>query len=183
VVAYAYRLSREVVALTATTLLAACRQNPELFGSVFSGCRWAARAGGGASDLPRRTSSITNVSICRHGLYSRQTVAGLIGEDAALDSVEERSRGPKADVLRAASEPVDAIRTGLKVLEHDARRARAAPGHERVQYAEAVRVEPANALRVPVIHHESGKIPQRVQVSRPLGVGQRIGRSYSEGGG
>jgi hypothetical protein len=64
--------------------------------------------------------------------------------------------------------------TGLKVLKRHARRARAALGHQRVQYAEVVRVEPTKALRVPVIHPESGKVPQRVQVSIPIVSLQRI---------
>src|SRR5262249_44266673 len=61
------------------------------------------------------------------------TATGLIEDDAPLDSAEKGGRRPEADVLPAAPEPVDTIRTGLQVLERDAWRARASPGHQRVQ--------------------------------------------------
>ena len=56
---------------------------------------------------------------------------------------------------------------GVKVIERNAGRW-AAPGHQRVQYAESVRVEPAKAFPVSVSHPESGKVSQRVEVSIPV---------------
>jgi hypothetical protein len=60
------------------------------------------------------------------------SATGLVEGHAPLSSAEEGLRRPKADVLPAAPEPVDAIRTGLKVLECDARRTRTAFGHQGV---------------------------------------------------
>jgi hypothetical protein len=83
---------------------------------------------------------------------SAVSATDLVEGDAPLNSAEKGFVRPKADVLPAAPEPVDAICIRLKVLERHARRPRAALGHQRVQHAESVWVEPAQALRVPVIH-------------------------------
>jgi len=93
---------------------------------------------------------------------------GVVESDAALGSAEKGLRRPKADDLPAASKPVDAIRAALKVLKRDAGCARASPRHKRAKYAKSLRVEPTKALTVPVIHPESGQVPQRVQVSIPV---------------
>jgi hypothetical protein len=85
-------------------------------------------------------------------------IPGLVEDDAPLGSAEEGLRRPEADVFPAAAEPVESIRTGLEVLKHDARRERASPGHQRVQCAESVSMEPTEAPRLAVLHPERRQV-------------------------
>jgi hypothetical protein len=79
-------------------------------------------------------------------------IPGLVEDDAPLGSAEEGLRRPEADVVPAAAEPVDAIRTRPKVLEGNRQGACATLGHQRMIPADSVRVETAETLDVPVAH-------------------------------